>query len=177
MPRVGLISDTHGLLRPEAVAFLRGSDCIVHAGDVGDAEVIERLRELAPVTAVRGNNDNGAWAEALAESEVVRVDRVAIHVLHDIAHLAVDPAAAGFDVVVFGHSHRPSSEMRGGVLYVNPGSAGRRRFRLPISVCELQIAGNSVVSRHVELSPASCTTRSMPSSLPLGKGLGTYVSP
>ena len=151
MRRVGLISDTHGLLRPEAVEFLRGSDHIVHAGDVGGSDVLEKLRVLAPVTAVRGNNDRGAWAESLAATQVLDVDDV--YVLHDIAELDLDPAAAGFRIVVFGHSHRPSSETRDGVLYVNPGSAGRRRFKLPISVGELQIAAGSVVARHVELQP------------------------
>ena len=151
MPRVGLISDTHGLLRPQAVAFLRGSDFIVHAGDVGDGALLNELRELAPVTVVRGNNDKGAWADSLAATEVLTVDDVAIYVLHDIAELDLDPAAAGFGAVVFGHSHRPATETRDGVLYVNPGSAGPRRFRLPISVGELVIDGGSVVSRHVEL--------------------------
>ncbi len=151
MPRVGLISDTHGLLRPEAVEFLRGSDFIVHAGDVGDATVIARLEKLAPVTVVRGNNDKGEWADAFAETEVLQVGDVAIYVLHDIAELDLDPVAAGFGVVVFGHSHRPLSETREGVLYVNPGSAGPRRFKLPICVGELQIADGLVVARHVEL--------------------------
>jgi putative phosphoesterase len=155
MPRIGLISDTHGLLRPEAVAYLRGSDFLIHAGDIGDAAVLEQLRELAPVVAVRGNNDKGAWAEALAQTEVLEVDGVAVLVLHDVADLDLDPAAAGFRVVVFGHSHRPSSETRDGVLYVNPGSAGPRRFKLPICVGELRIEGGSITPRHVELpSPA-----------------------
>jgi uncharacterized protein len=151
MPRVGLISDTHGLLRPEAVAFLRGSDFIVHAGDIGDAGLIERLEALAPVTVVRGNNDKGPWADAIPHTEVLQVDDVHIYVLHDIAELDLDPAAAGFGVVVFGHSHRPLSESRDGVLYVNPGSAGPRRFKLPICVGELQITNGSVVATHVEL--------------------------
>jgi putative phosphoesterase len=149
--RVGLIADTHGLLRPEAVAFLRGSDRIVHAGDVGNVDVIERLADLAPVTVVRGNNDQGPWADAIAPTEVVRIDDVSIYVLHDIAELDLDPAAAGFRVVVFGHSHRPSSETRDGVLYINPGSAGPRRFKLPISVAELKIVAGSVTPMHVEL--------------------------
>src|SRR6185503_10286787 len=144
MPRVGLISDTHGLLRPEAVAFLRGSDFIVHAGDIGDAKVLGELRALAPVTAVRGNNDRGAWAEGIAESEVLQVGEVFIHVLDDLAQLDLDPAAAGLQVVVSGHSHHPLIEERDGVLYVNPGSAGPRRFKLPIAVAELQVEGRSV---------------------------------
>jgi len=151
MPRVGLISDTHGLLRPEAVAFLRGSDFIVHAGDVGDADIIARLEQLAPVTAVRGNNDRGPWAESIAETEVLQIDDVSIYVIHDIAELDLDPVAAGFQVVMFGHSHRPSSGTRDGVLYVNPGSAGPRRFKLPISVGDLQIVAGSVEARLIEL--------------------------
>src|SRR4029434_8871304 len=134
MARVGLISDTHGLLRPEALAFLRGSDFIVHAGDIGDAEVIQALRALAPATVVRGNNDKGAWADAIAETEVLQVGEVFIYVLHNLAELDLDPVAGGFQVVVSGHSHHPLIEQRDGVLYVNPGSAGPRRFKLPIAV-------------------------------------------
>jgi uncharacterized protein len=151
MARVGVISDTHGLLRPEALAFLRGSDFIVHAGDIGDAEVIQALRALAPVTVVRGNNDKGAWAEAIAETEVLQVGEVFIYVLHNLAELDLDPVAAGFHVVVSGHSHHPLVERRDGVLYVNPGSAGPRRFKLPIAVAELQIVGRSVDARIVQL--------------------------
>ena len=151
MPRIGLISDTHGLLRPEAASFLTGSDFIVHAGDVGDPILLEKLRALAPVTVVRGNNDKGSWADGVAQTEVLRVDDVSIYVLHDIAELDLDPVAAGFAVVVFGHSHRPLHEIRDGVLYVNPGSAGPRRFRLPVCVGELQITDGSVVARNVEL--------------------------
>jgi putative phosphoesterase len=154
MARVGLISDTHGLLRPEALAFLRGSDFIVHAGDIGDAEVIQALRALAPVTVVRGNNDNSAWAEGIAETEVLQVGDVFIYVLHDLAELDLDPMAAGFQVVVSGHSHHPLVERRDGVLYVNPGSAGPRRFKLPIAVAELQIVGPSVDARIVQLDLA-----------------------
>jgi hypothetical protein len=152
--RIGLLSDTHGLLRPEALAFLHGSDFIVHAGDIGDAEVLEKLRTVAPVTAVRGNNDRDGWALAIAETEVLRVDEVSIHVLHDLAQLDLDPAAAGFRVVVSGHSHRPRIEERDGVLYVNPGSCGPRRFNLPIAVGELRISGSSVKAKLVELKLA-----------------------
>jgi uncharacterized protein len=152
--RIGLISDTHGLLRPEAIAFLRGSDYIVHAGDIGDAAVLVELGAVAPVTAVRGNNDSGAWAEGIAETEVLKVGGVAIHVLHDLAQLDLDPLAAGFQVVVSGHSHKPLLERRGGVLYVNPGSAGPRRFKLPIAVAELTITARSVEGRVVELAPS-----------------------
>ena len=151
MPRVGLISDTHGLLRSEAISFLRGSDFIVHAGDVGDPKLIRSLEALAPVTVVRGNNDKGPWADSIAEAEVLQVNGVLIYVVHDIAELDMDPVAAGFGVVVFGHSHRPSSQTRDGVLYINPGSAGPRRFKLPICVAELRIVDDSVTSRHVEL--------------------------
>ena len=150
MPRVGLISDTHGLLRPEALAFLRGSDRIIHAGDIGDAAVLAELGALAPVTAIRGNNDRGAWAEAVAETEELRVDDVAIYVVHSLADLRLDPGA-NFQVIVSGHSHRPLVEERAGVLYVNPGSSGPRRFRLPVTVAELQIEGTSVRARVVEL--------------------------
>lgn len=152
MQRVGLISDTHGLLRLEALAFLRGSDFIVHAGDIGDAAVLEELRRLAPLTAVRGNNDKGPWAKSLAETAVLEVGEVSIYVLHDLAELDLDPVAAGFRVVVSGHSHHPSVEDRDGVLYVNPGSSGPRRFKLPIAVAELQVAGSSVKARIVELA-------------------------
>lgn len=152
MQRVGLISDTHGLLRLEALAFLRGSDCIVHAGDIGDAAVLEELRPLAPLTAVRGNNDKGPWAKSIAETDVLEVGEVSIYVLHDLAELDLDPVAAGFRVVVSGHSHHPSVEDRDGVLYVNPGSSGPRRFKLPIAVAELQVAGSSVKARIVELA-------------------------
>ena len=151
MARVGLISDTHGLLRPEALAFLRGSDFIVHAGDVGDAGVIEALRALAPVSVVRGNNDTGPWANGIAETEELQVGDVSIYVLHNLAELDLDPVAAGFQVVVSGHSHHPLVERRDGVLYVNPGSAGPRRFKLPIAVAELQIVGRSVDARIVPL--------------------------
>ena len=148
--RVGLISDTHGLLRPEATAFLRGSDFIVHAGDIVDAAILDRLAAIAPVTAVRGNNDKGAWAMRLSETEVLEIDEVLIYVLHDLAALDVDPAAAGFRVVVSGHSHRPLVTERDRVLYVNPGSAGPRRFSLPIAAAELTIAGDSIDARLVE---------------------------
>lgn len=151
MARVGLISDTHGLLRPEALAFLRGSDFIVHAGDIGDPRLVKELRALAPLTAVRGNNDKGAWAEAIAETEVLQVGDVSIYVIHNLAELDLDPGAAGFRVVVSGHSHRPSVHERGGVLYVNSGSSGPRRFKLPIAVAELEVVGDLVTAKVVEL--------------------------
>lgn len=151
MKRVGVLSDTHGLLRPEALEFLRGSDHIVHAGDIGDAGVLEALRRVAPVTAVRGNNDSGPWAENIAETELLEIGGVSIHVLHDLKQLDLDPAAAGFHVVVTGHSHQPRIEERDSVLYVNPGSCGPRRFKLPVSIGELRISGKSVKAKLVEL--------------------------
>jgi hypothetical protein len=154
MPRIGIISDTHGLLRPEATAFLRGSDFIVHAGDIGHAAILEELAAIAPVTAVRGNNDKGPWTEAVADTEVLQVGNVLVYVLHDLAQLALDPAAAGFHVVVSGHTHRPSVKERDGVLYVNPGSSGPRRFKLPIAVAELHVVGESIRARLVDLEVA-----------------------
>jgi len=150
MIRIGLISDTHGLLRPEAVDVLRGSDFIVHAGDIGE-NVLETLATIAPVTAVRGNNDRAPWAQRINETESLRFGELTLHVLHDLAELAIDPRAAGVDVVVTGHSHRPKIERRDGVLYVNPGSAGPVRFHLPVSVALMQVAGRDVNVRIVEL--------------------------
>lgn len=152
MARIGLISDTHGLLRPEAVSFLQGSDHIVHAGDIGHAEVLDQLSALAPVTAVRGNNDRGAWAERLSLTQFVQIGELYLYALHDIAQLDIDPKAAGVHVVVAGHSHKPSVQWRDGVLYVNPGSAGPRRFTLPISVAELLVEGAVVSPRLLELA-------------------------
>jgi hypothetical protein len=149
--RVGLISDTHGLLRPQAVDFLRGSDLIVHAGDICDAAILRALAAIAPVVAVRGNNDHGAWAERLRESELFQVGDAFIYAIHDVAAIDIEPRAAGVQVVVSGHSHRPSIRHDDGILYVNPGSAGPRRFKLPISVGELTIVGASVEARTVEL--------------------------
>ena len=142
--RIGLISDTHGLLRPEALARLAGSDHIVHAGDIGDAGILQRLRALAPLTVVRGNNDHGPWAEALNVTESLQFGAVRLHLLHDLADLSIDPAAAGVQVVVSGHSHQPAVRQRQGVLYVNPGSAGPRRFRLPVTGAELRLQGSAV---------------------------------
>ncbi|MFC5500602.1 metallophosphoesterase family protein [Caenimonas terrae] len=153
--RVGLISDTHGLLRPQALAALQGSEHIVHGGDIGNAEVLEQLRAIAPLTVVRGNVDTDDWAQAIGETETIALAGVRIHVLHDLKALAIDPAALGVGVVVSGHSHKPLVEQRGAVLYVNPGSAGPRRFRLPVSVAQLVIeAGGAVTARIVELSYA-----------------------
>ncbi len=159
MLRVGLISDTHGLLRPEALAFLEGSDRIVHGGDICDAGVLEALAAVAPVTAVRGNNDHGSWASRLRETELFQVGEVFVYAIHDLAHLDIEPRSAGVQVVVSGHSHKPSVERRDGVLYVNPGSAGPRRFKLPISVGELTVTGSSVSARIVELPPPHSDAR------------------
>jgi putative phosphoesterase len=152
MVRVGLISDTHGLLRPEAAAFLRGCDHIVHGGDIGNAGILEELAALAPVTAVRGNNDRSAWAAGIRETELFSIGGVYIYALHDLSQIDIDPAAAGTRAVVSGHSHKPVVEERDGILFVNPGSAGPRRFKLPISIGELFIARDgSVSARTVEL--------------------------
>ena len=151
MLRVGLISDTHGLLRPEAKAFLQDSDYIVHAGDIGEAGILEELAAIAPVTAVRGNNDKGSWAEHLRATELLRVGETSIYAIHNLAQLDIEPGKAGVQVVVSGHSHKPLVEERGGILYVNPGSSGPRRFALPVSAGELIIHGGRVSGRTVEL--------------------------
>ena len=147
MRRIGLVSDTHGLLRPEVLAFLRGSDHIIHAGDICGPELLEQLRQLAPLTAVRGNNDDGPWAEALKEQESLQVEGARIHVIHDLAELGTPPA--GVQAVISGHSHKPRVEQRNGTLWVNPGSAGPRRFKLPISAGELLVDGAAVSARLV----------------------------
>ncbi|KWT97229.1 MULTISPECIES: metallophosphoesterase family protein [unclassified Variovorax] len=151
MHRIGLISDTHGLLRPEALDFLQGCEHIVHGGDIGDPRILEQLAALAPVTAVRGNNDRGAWADAVPDTARAELRGLRLHVIHDIAELAIDPAAEGVRVVVCGHSHRPLAEERAGVWYVNPGSAGPPRFRLPICAAELRVDDGVVTPRIVEL--------------------------
>jgi putative phosphoesterase len=149
--RLGVISDTHGLLRPQAVAALRGSDLIIHAGDVGNAEVLDALRAVAPTFAIRGNVDTAPWAARLPPTDIVTVGELQFYVLHDIGELDLDPPTAGFAAVVFGHSHRPSVEMRDGVLYLNPGAAGPRRFRLPVSVARVTVAGRELRPQIVEL--------------------------
>lgn len=151
MHRIGLISDTHGLLRPEALAFLQGCEHIVHGGDIGNPRILEQLAALAPVTAVRGNNDRDAWACAVPDTARVELRGLRLYVIHDLAELEIDPAAEGVRVVVCGHSHRPRAEERGGVWYVNPGSAGPPRFRLPISAAELNLDDGVVTPRIVEL--------------------------
>jgi uncharacterized protein len=149
--RVGLISDTHDLLRPEAAAFLRGADHIVHCGDIVSPEILEELRKIAPVTAVRGNNDRGGWAGRLRETESLELGGVRIYVIHDLKLLDIVPHAGDVRVVASGHSHKPAVEERDGVLFVNPGSAGPRRFKLPISIGELLIENGSVSARTEEL--------------------------
>jgi putative phosphoesterase len=145
--RIGLISDTHGLVRPEARIALAGVDRILHAGDICDDSVLAELGKIAPVTAVRGNNDRGAWAGALPMRQTLEIDGVRIHIVHDIADLDVDLQAEGIKVVVTGHSHRPLMKMEGPVLFINPGSAGPRRFKLPISLGFLEIAGGKAKAR------------------------------
>jgi putative phosphoesterase len=150
---IGVISDTHGLLRPEALAALRGADRIIHAGDIGAPEVLVALEAIAPVTAVRGNNDRGPWAEAIPTTQVVDAGGVLIYVIHDVAEVDLDPAAAGFRAVVAGHSHRPGQQEREGVLWFNPGSAGPRRFKLPIALGRLIVEGGTIRGEIVTLSP------------------------
>lgn len=152
---VGVISDTHGLLRPEAVAALRGSDYIIHAGDVGDLGILVELAAIAPVTAVRGNVDRDAWARDLPESNVLQIGSIAIYVLHDVSRLDLDPAAAKFSAVVLGHSHRPTQEHRNGVLFFNPGAAGPRRFSLPVTVGRLRISASQLSAEIITLMPGS----------------------
>jgi uncharacterized protein len=139
MKTIGLIADTHGLLRPEAVRALAGVSHIIHAGDIGGPEILAELRKIAPVSAIRGNNDRGPWAAAIPLSEALELEGVRIHVLHDLKEIDFDPKAAGFDVVVSGHSHKPTVNERDGVTFVNPGSAGPRRFKLPVTVGYLDI--------------------------------------
>jgi putative phosphoesterase len=150
--RIGLISDTHGLLRPEALDFLAGSDHIVHGGDIGGPDILERLAAIAPLTVVRGNNDTAAWAKSIPGTARLELGGIGVYVIHDIKELDIDPRAAGVRVVVSGHSHRPASTERGGVLYVNPGSAGRRRFSLPIAAGELLVEDGRVEVRLVTLA-------------------------
>ena len=141
---VGVISDTHRLLRPEALEALQGSQHIIHAGDVGAPEILEKLSIIAPVTAIRGNVDKGAWARKLPETEVAEIGGISVYMLHDLAKLDLKPEFAGFNVVVYGHSHVPGQETRRGVLYFNPGSAGPRRFKLPVAIGRLTISEKTV---------------------------------
>ena len=153
--KIGIISDTHGLLRPEAVERLAGVDHIIHAGDIGRPDVISHLRRIAPVTAVRGNIDGGEWAAGYPQTELVKLGGRFFYVLHNLAELDLDPAAAGINVVVSGHSHRPKIEIADGVVYLNPGSAGPRRFSLPIALATLDLSGTELRPRIVNLSHGS----------------------
>ena len=152
---IGVISDTHGLLRPEAVELLRGSEHIIHAGDIGALEIIPELERIAPVTAIRGNVDTQAWARKFPETEVVELDGLHIYVIHDANAIDLNPKAAGFAAVISGHSHQPKQEIRDGVLYFNPGSAGPRRFKLPISVGRLEIVGGKMSAETLEVRMAA----------------------
>ena len=150
MTVLGVISDTHGLLRPEALHALRGASHILHAGDIGAPEILDELRTIAPVTAVRGNVDR-AWARSIADTEVFQVEGVSIYMLHILGELDLKPEASGFGVVVYGHSHMPKVEVKNGVLYFNPGSVGPRRFKLPVTVGKLIVEGGAVRGEIIEL--------------------------
>jgi putative phosphoesterase len=152
MHRIGVISDTHGLIRPEALAALAGCDPIIHAGDVGRPDILDALRDIAPVHAVRGNVDRGPWAEQLPEIAIVEVEGCLLYVLHDLAALDVDPAAAGFGAVISGHTHRPMIGTKDGVLRFNPGAAGPRRFTLPVTVGRLILADGELSAEIVDLA-------------------------
>ena len=152
MLRIGVISDTHGLLRPEALAQLQGSDHIIHGGDIGNPDILDQLAAIAPLTVVRGNNDNAPWAHAIPETARLDVGGVSIYAIHNIAMLDIEPVAAGVHVIISGHSHCPTKQFRSGILYLNPGSAGPRRFKLPVSVAELLVDGpSSLTARLIEL--------------------------
>lgn len=151
MARIGVISDTHGLLRPQALEQLQGSDFLIHGGDIGDQAILDRLAAIAPLTVVRGNNDHRPWAAHIPERATLEVGPVKLYVLHDLKTLAIDPVVAGIQVVVSGHSHSPAITWRGGILYLNPGSAGPRRFKLPVSVAHVLVDGPSVTARVIEL--------------------------
>lgn len=148
---LGVISDTHGLIRPEAIEALQGVEMILHAGDIGNQQVLDKLNEIAPVTAVRGNNDKDEWARSLPDWDVVEVGNVSIYMLHNLNEIDISPSGAGFQVIVSGHSHKPSVSEQRGVLYVNPGSAGPRRFALPVSVAHLEIVNDKAEARIIEL--------------------------
>jgi len=150
MQRIGVISDTHGLLRPEALAQLQGCDHIIHGGDIGNPSILEQLAAIAPLTVVRGNNDNAPWAQTIPHTAHLDVEGVRLYVIHNIATMDVDPVAAGIHVIVSGHSHCPTKQFRSGILYLNPGSAGPRRFKLPVSVADILVDGPSLTARLIE---------------------------
>ena len=151
--RIGIISDTHGLLRPEATKQLAETDHIIHGGDIGGPDVIEGLRRIAPTTAIRGNIDAGEWAKDYPDTELVVLGGRTFYVLHNLKEILLDPTASGFDVVVCGHSHRPKIERKNGVLYINPGSAGPRRFKLPIAVAIVELSERAILPRILEVAP------------------------
>lgn len=150
---IGVISDTHGFLRPEAVATLRGVHRIIHAGDIGDPAILDRLSEIAPVTAVRGNVDREAWAKNIPETNVLEVDGVSIYILHILENLDLKPSAARFEAVIYGHSHVPKQETKDGVLYFNPGSAGPRRFQRPVTIGKLIVQDGKIRGEVIQLFP------------------------
>ena len=156
---LGLISDTHGLMRPEALDALQASDLIIHAGDIGDPTVLEALGRIAPVRAIRGNNDKGLWTAKLPAAEVVELGSHSIYVLHNLAELDLDPAAAGFTAVVSGHSHKPVVEKRGSIFFVNPGSAGPRRFKLPVTVATMELRVDGCQANIVPLQLAQVSRK------------------
>ncbi len=156
---IGVISDTHGLMRPEALEALAGSELIVHAGDIGKPQVLESLRAIAPVVAVRGNIDKGEWAQALPKFEIAEVARNLLYVVHDLNELDLDPGAAGFSAVVSGHSHQPSIRYRKGVLLLNPGSAGPRRFNLPVSVALIYVKDGKLEPRLIDLTGGAASLK------------------
>jgi uncharacterized protein len=159
---LGLIADTHGLMRPEALDALRGADLIIHAGDIGDPTVLESLAYIAPVRAVRGNNDQGAWAATVPTTDIVELGLHSIYVLHNLTELDLDPAASGFTAVVSGHSHKPAVEKRGNVLFVNPGSAGPRRFKLPVTIATMTFRSRNCAAKIIQLA--------MPGPIPQPRG-------
>jgi len=148
---IGIISDTHGLVRPQVLEALTGAELIIHAGDIGNMDVLKTLETIAPVIAVRGNNDRGLWAEQIPLTNVVEHRSYSLYVLHELDHLDVDPVVAEFSAVIFGHSHRPSAEIRRGVLFLNPGSAGPRRFTLPIAIARLHMTETGLTPEMIEI--------------------------
>jgi uncharacterized protein len=157
MKTIGVISDTHGLIRPEALDALSGADMIIHAGDIGGPEVLERLGSIADVVAIKGNNDRAAWARGIPETATAKVERIEIYIVHSVHDLDFNPAVAGFRVVISGHSHSPSISEKDGVLYLNPGSAGPRRFRLPVAVARLKVDGVVVKAEIIPIALTSET--------------------
>jgi len=149
---IGVISDTHGLIRPEVFEMFKGVDLIIHAGDIGGVEVLSALETIAPVKAVRGNNDRDSWADHIPHDQVIKCGSHLFYVLHELGHLDLDPVAAEFSAVIYGHSHRPLAETKNGVLYLNPGSAGPRRFSLPISIARLHIEKSRLTPELIDLS-------------------------